>query len=385
MRLDESSIRGATVAQIEAALERRGGAGRRVLALMEQDERAGVRQLAVRERARFRERQKERRRARTMRDLEQRYRAEGAQRLAGVDEVGRGCLAGPVVAAAVVLPDEVEGLDELDDSKVLEPECRERLRERIVDVALDWSVAAVDARRIDEINILEASMEAMRLCLAELEPAPDLVLVDGNRPPTSGLREITLVGGDARSVSIAAASVVAKVHRDGMMVDYDRQFPGYAFASNKGYAAPDHREALQTLGPCDLHRRSFSPLAQRDQLTLELEEPSTGRQGEELAATYLESEGYRILARRYRVAGGELDLIAQRGTVIAFVEVKTSHKPSHGEERVDRRKQRRLQRAAAQYMERHAPQKVDFRFDVIAVNLSPESVHHIEDAFEASS
>lgn len=392
MRLDSEGIRGATVAEIQVALTRRGGAGRRLLALLEQDERSGVRRLAVRERVRWRGRQAERRRARRMRDLEDRFRAEGALRLAGVDEVGRGCLAGPVVAAAVILPEDPEGLDELDDSKVLDAETRARLREGIIDVALDWSVAAVDAQEIDRINILEASMQAMRLALAAIQPPPDRVLVDGNRAPTSGLLETTLIDGDARSLSIAAASVVAKQHRDAMMVAFDAQFPGYGFASNKGYASAQHHEGLRRLGPCLLHRRSFQPLVQRDQLKLDLEvaEEGTGALGEAAAANYLLGAGYQILARGYRGAGGEIDLVVCRGTCFVFVEVKTSRRRRRPEERVNAAKQRRIERAAAHYIEHfvagdEARVGAEFRFDVVAVDLSRATPHieHIEDAFDA--
>jgi ribonuclease HII len=392
MRLDAEGIRRATVAQIQAAVTERGGAGRRLLALLEQDERSGVRRLAVRERVRWRGRQSERRRARRMRDLEHRFRAEGARRLAGVDEVGRGCLAGPVVAAAVVLPEDATGLDELDDSKVLDVDTRQRLRERIVEVAVDWSVAAVDAAEIDHINILEASMQAMRLALAALQPPPDRVLVDGNRAPTRGLPETTLINGDARSLSIAAASVVAKQHRDGLMTNFDAQYPGYGFASHKGYASAEHRESLSRLGPCVLHRRSFEPLAQRDQLSLDLEAapPGIGERGECAAADYLRDHGYEILASGYRGVGGEIDLVARCGTTVVFVEIKTSHRPRRRpEERVDVGKQRRLGRAAAHYIERNSVMisrlgQADFRFDVIAVELSAGApdIEHIEDAFE---
>jgi ribonuclease HII len=386
MRLDETSIRSATVAEIEAALARRGGAGRRVLALLEQDPRAGVRRIAVRERGRFRARQAERRRARSMRDLEERFRAEGARRVAGVDEVGRGCLAGPVVACAVVLPEDAPGLEELDDSKVLDRETRERLRERIVDIALDWSVAAVDAPRIDEINILEASMEAMRLCLADLDPPPDRVLVDGNRPPASGLPETTLVDGDARSLSIAAASVVAKVHRDALMREEAQRHPGYGFERHKGYASAEHRAALERLGPCPLHRRSFSPLAPRDQLTLDFEAtPGTGASGEALAEAHLAAAGYEVLDRGYRGAGAEIDLVVRRGDTVVFVEVKSSRRPAQAAARVDAAKRRHLARAARHYIESRATGRgLQYRFDVIEVVLQPRRIEHIEDAFEAT-
>ncbi|MDA0337806.1 MAG: ribonuclease HII, partial [bacterium] len=304
--LTEEGIRAASIDEIRRALEARAGVGRDLLTLLEQDERAGVRRLAVRQRSRWRSRQAERRRAQHMRNLEDRYRAQGVVHLAGVDEVGRGCLAGPVVAAAVVLPPNAPGLAELDDSKVLDAPTRTRLGEQIVAIALDWSVAQVDAEVIDHINILEASMQAMRLALAKLQPPPDHVLVDGNRVPGSGLQETALIGGDARSLSIAAASVVAQVHRDAMMVDFDARFPGYGFASHKGYASAEHRQALERLGPCILHRRSFRPLREFDSLHSSRRgpEPGTGELGEDAADEYLRRKGYEILVRGYRAAGG---------------------------------------------------------------------------------
>jgi len=387
MRLDAEGIVKATVAEIQSALQQRGGAGRRTLALLEQDERAGVRRLAVRERVRFRTRQADRRRIRGMRDLEERFRAEGAQRLAGVDEVGRGCLAGPVVAAAVILPEEPGGLEALDDSKVLDADTRQVLRERIFQVALGWSVAAVDAGEIDRINILEASMQAMRLAVNGLHPPPDRVLVDGNRAPVSGIAETTLIGGDARSLSIAAASVVAKQHRDELMIGYDATFPGYEFAANKGYASPVHRHALDQLGPSALHRRSFAPLATGERFTLPLRQRSdTGARGETAAADYLRAEGYRIVTKRYLAAGGEIDLVVWRDDCFVFVEVKTSMRPSRRpEERISLSQQGRIGRAAAHYIQCCvAGGDNEYRFDVIVVDLStPKAkIEHLQDAFE---
>jgi ribonuclease HII len=388
IRLTEEGIRSATVAEIQLALERRDGIGRRLLKLLEQDERSSVRTLAVRERARWRSRQAERRRWRNMRDLEDRFRAEGAVRLAGVDEVGRGCLAGPVIAAAVILPPDPQGLEDLDDSKVLDADTRVRLREQIVGMAVDWAVASVDAQVIDQVNILEASMEAMRLALAALRPPPDHVLVDGNRAPGSGLRETTLIGGDGRSLSIAAASVVAKVHRDALMVTFDAQFPGYGFASHKGYASAEHRGALQRLGPCVLHRRSFRPVAQQDAPVADTDAgvPGTGPLGEAAAAEYLQQAGYEILVRGFHAPRGEIDLVARCGSCLVFVEVKTSGaRLRQPEERVTAIKKRRLAHAARYYIERCVrQQEAEFRFDVVAVNLSQGTplIEHIEDAFE---
>lgn len=375
------------MAQIEEALAA-SGAGRRVIALLERDHRSGVRRLALRERRRYRARMAEGRRRRRLRDLEERCWQEGRLRVAGVDEVGRGCLAGPVVAAAVVLPPDAATAGELfdlDDSKVLDPETRARLRDGILDMALAWAVAAVAAEEIDRINILEASMKAMRMAISRLDPAPEQILVDGARTPGSGLPETAVVDGDARSLTIAAASVVAKEHRDRLMRDFDRQFPRYGFASNKGYASPDHREALARHGPCRLHRRTFSPLGRREQLLLDLG-PDTGRDGETVAADHLRRKGYRILHRRYRAAGGEIDLIAADGGCCVFVEVKsTDREADRPEDRVRRHKRRRLIRCARQFVESSPPAGVtEYRFDVVAVDLSARRprVEHIEDAFD---
>ena len=387
MRLDADSIPRATVAQIETALAA-AGAGRRVIALLERDHRAGVRRLALRERRRYRARMAEGRRRRRLRDMEERCWQEGRLRVAGVDEVGRGCLAGPVVAAAVVLPPEAAragALFDLDDSKVLDAATRARLGAEILDLAAAWTVAPVDAEEIDRINILEASMKAMRMAISGLDPAPDQVLVDGARTPGSGLPETAVVDGDARSLSIAAASVVAKEHRDGLMRAFHREFPQYGFDSNKGYASAAHREALSRHGPCRLHRRTFSPLARREQLLLDLG-PDTGRDGEALAADHLQGKGYRILHRRYRAAGGEIDLIAEDRGCCVFVEVKSTDRPAdRPEDRVRRGKRRRLIRCARQFVEREAPAgAAEYRFDVVAVDLSARRprVEHIEDAFD---
>jgi ribonuclease HII len=180
--------------------------------------------------------------------------------VAGADEVGRGPLAGPVVAAAVIFPPEVREADlaGLDDSKRLSPEAREALVPRIRALALAWAVAEVDVEEIDRLNIAQASFEAVRRAVAALRPAPEHVLVDGlPNPRLVPLPQTALVGGDGLSLSVAAASVLAKVHRDRCMVAWDAVYPGYGFAEHKGYPTPEHRRALGRLGPCPLHRRSF--------------------------------------------------------------------------------------------------------------------------------
>jgi ribonuclease HII len=191
----------------------------------------------------------------------------GVLRIAGVDEAGRGPLAGPVVAAAVILPRSwIENgvpykLRGLNDSKQVLPEDRERFHTFLTThPEVQFGVSVVSVERIDTINILRASLEAMNEALSQLTPGPDHTLVDGPYKSTLKHPQTPLIDGDARSYSIAAASVIAKVTRDRIMVQYDRQFPGYGFAEHKGYMTPRHMAALGELGPCILHRRSFSPV-----------------------------------------------------------------------------------------------------------------------------
>jgi ribonuclease HII len=196
---------------------------------------------------------------------EQALRYYGFQRIAGVDEVGRGALFGPVVAAAVILP---ECLDELaraglKDSKQLVREQREELDHKIRAIALAVSVAEVDAATIDRVNIYQASRMAMLEAVLGLAIVPDHLLIDAMRLDHP-CRQTKLIYGDALSLSIAAASVVAKVHRDALMRELDGIHPGYGLASHKGYGTPEHRRALMEIGPCPLHRRSFAPVREVD-------------------------------------------------------------------------------------------------------------------------
>lgn len=199
--------------------------------------------------------------------LERELRARGFRAVAGVDEVGRGALFGPVVAAAVVLsPDRpVRGLN---DSKLLSPERRETLAQRIRERAESWAIAAVDAATIDCINIYEASRRAMRLAVGRLDPAPDFLLVDAMSIDLP-LPQRALIKGDARCHAIAAASIVAKVHRDACMRVWDEVFPQYGLASHKGYGTPEHCKALEERGPTPLHRLSFEPVRSWSRFPLE--------------------------------------------------------------------------------------------------------------------
>lgn len=185
--------------------------------------------------------------------------------VAGVDEAGRGPLAGPVVAAAVIL-DGDNPVDGLMDSKVLPEKRREELAVQITAQALAWSVAWADAAEIDRINILQATFLAMRRALLGLRLLPGLVEVDGNRLPDlifegRQLNGSAIVGGDAKIPAISAASIIAKVHRDHMMRHFDTLYPDYGFRQHKGYGTAAHRDSLSRLGPCPQHRRSFRPVS----------------------------------------------------------------------------------------------------------------------------
>ena len=196
----------------------------------------------------------ERERLEAMRAYERQYGERG--RLCGIDEAGRGPLAGPVVAGAVILPGDCEILY-LNDSKKLTEKRRELLYDEIMEKAVAVGVGVVGPERIDGINILQATYEAMRMAVANLSVSPDLLLNDAVTIPRVEIPQVPIVKGDAKSVSIAAASVIAKVTRDRMMAEYDKIFPGYGFASNKGYGSAAHIAALKENGPCAIHRRSF--------------------------------------------------------------------------------------------------------------------------------
>ena len=186
---------------------------------------------------------------------EERYGAQGLV-IAGIDEVGRGPLAGPVLACAAILPRDSLIL-ELNDSKKLSEKKRERLFDVLQKEAVAFAFGASSPKRIDEINILQATYEAMREAISGLSVRPDILFNDAVTIPDVELPQIPIIGGDGKSVSIAAASILAKVTRDRMMAAYDEIYPGYGFARNKGYGTAEHIAALKRLGPCPIHRRSF--------------------------------------------------------------------------------------------------------------------------------
>ena len=189
--------------------------------------------------------------------------AKGYQHIVGVDEVGRGPYAGPVVAAAVYLPPNIENeIPGLNDSKKLTAKRREILAELLHNhPKVEISIQELSHEIVDEINILQATYRAMRLAVKSLMPKADYILVDGNPVPDLPLPNLNIVKGDSKSASIAAASIVAKVYRDKLMAEADLKYPGYDFSKNMGYGTKSHRDGLDKIGPCPIHRKSFKPIA----------------------------------------------------------------------------------------------------------------------------
>src|SRR5881409_1005290 len=227
-----------------------------ILRSLQRDPRAGARRLYKVLAKRYEEQKKERNRLDAMLHFERLLWKAGIQHIAGVDEVGMGPLAGPVVAAAVIFPPGVE-IDGIDDSKALDEETRKRLQREIHARASAVAIGVVEVEEIDRINIYRAGIRAMQLALENLPLTPQHVLVDSRTIPGLSQPQNSFDKGDGINFSIASASIVAKVYRDRLMTELDRTYPGYGFASHKGYATPEHQRAIRDLGPCPIHRRSF--------------------------------------------------------------------------------------------------------------------------------
>lgn len=218
------------------------------------DSRQGVAQLVKRAVKKIEDYNKEIERTFKLTEFERKY--SDYNFICGIDEVGRGPLAGPVVAGAVILPKDCDILY-INDSKKLSAKKREELYEIVMEEAVSVKTAVVSPKIIDDINILQATYEAMRQAISELSPQPDLLLNDAVNIPGVDIKQVSIIKGDAKSISIGAASIIAKVTRDAMMVEYDKLYPEYDFASNKGYGSAKHIEAIKKYGPCPIHRKSF--------------------------------------------------------------------------------------------------------------------------------
>ncbi len=225
-----------------------------MLEQLKRDERAGIKKLVLREQKKLEAKKAELARVEEMKRYEREY--EEYSYICGIDEVGRGPLAGPVVAAAVILPKDCT-IVYINDSKKLSAKKREQLYDEIMEKAVAVGVGMASHERIDEINILQATYEAMREAISHLTVQPDLLLNDAVTIPKIEIRQVPIIKGDAKSISIAAASIIAKVTRDRMMEEFDDIYPEYDFASNKGYGSQKHIDALKKYGLTDIHRKSF--------------------------------------------------------------------------------------------------------------------------------
>ena len=319
----------------------------------------------------------------------EKYYAEksGCRYIAGVDEAGRGPLAGPVCAAAVIFPPDVV-IEGINDSKKLTEKQREKLFDEIKEKALAYSIAWGSLEEIEELNILQAAMLAMKRAIEGLSVQPDFVLVDGNKRPDTDIPCLTIIKGDAHSQSIAAASILAKVSRDRLMVELSAQYPEYEFDKHKGYGTKLHREKLLTYGPCAIHRPSFmkkifSPPTKKKPTR----QKAAGNQGEEQAVEYLQNRGYTLVERNYTSPYGEIDIIVQDAEYLVFVEVKARQwdaiaRPADS---VNKGKRKKLLQTAEYYMQEH-PTALTPRMDVIEVVFNPTDkddshITHIECAF----
>ena len=308
----------------------------------------------------------------------------GYDLVAGIDEVGRGPLAGPVVAAAVILPKECK-IEGVNDSKKLSAKKREELYDIILEKAVSYGIGVVSNERIDEINILQATYEAMREALSQLQPKAEYILADAVTIPMVSTPQRGIIKGDAKSMSIGAASIVAKVYRDRMMEAYEEVYPGYGFASNKGYGAAEHIEGIKKQGITPIHRKTFVKnfLPQDGDTTTD-----KGHRGEALAAKQMEKMGYEILERNFHALKAEIDIIAKKDNVIVFTEVKYRKNEEMGTpaEAVNHWKQQHIIRAAKVYIAQKCLMEMgyDFRFDVAEVLASEGKTYfrYTEDAFQ---
>ena len=350
----------------------------------EEDSRKGVQTALASFRKKYEKYQLELERLEEILTYERGLWVAGYDLVAGIDEVGRGPLAGPVVAAAVILPKECK-IEGVNDSKKLSAKKREELYDIILEKAVSYGIGIVSNERIDEINILQATYEAMREALSQLKPKADYILADAVTIPMVSTPQRGIVKGDAKSMSIGAASIVAKVYRDRMMEAYDEVYPGYGFASNKGYGAAEHLEGIRKQGITPIHRKTFVKnfLPQDGETTSD-----KGHRGEALAAKQMEKMGYEILKRNYYALKGEIDIIAKKDNYIVFTEVKYRQNEEMGTpaEAVDYKKQQNIIRAAKVYMAENCllEEGYDFRFDVAEV-LTQDGKNYFrytEDAFQ---
>ena len=322
--------------------------------------------------------------------LETELHRQGFTYAAGLDEVGRGCLAGPAAAGAVILPQNPsqEALALVRDSKQLSTAQREEAYEAITRSALSYAVGWTSPAEIDQIGIAAGVRRAMRRALAKLNPPATYLLIDAFPLPSSGLPQKSIIRGDSKSLSIASASIVAKVERDRYMASLAKRYQSYGFEAHKGYGTRRHLDSIAELGPCHAHRMSFAPM-KRELHRIKPQSPGAiGRWAESFAASALEERGMRIVARNFRTRFGEVDLIVADGQTLCFVEVRARKSSAFGaaSETVTTPKSRRIIAASQEFLQQDGAGWRDWRIDVAAVELDrwsrPYSVEFIESAVE---
>jgi len=313
--------------------------------------------------------------------------SKGIDKVAGVDEAGRGPLAGPVVAAAVIL-DKNDLPSGIDDSKKLRPAVREELYETITSRCVSFGVGTVWQEEIDNTDILKSTHKAMRSAIGSMASTPDHILVDGRGLPDKIYPQTAIISGDSLSVSIGAASIIAKVTRDRIMIEISKIYPEYGFEIHKGYGTEKHIKSITDLGPSPVHRKSFRRVKEM-KVKLDLSNhKKVGEHGELLAALELIKNGYAIIERNYWAENreSEIDIIASMDNALVFVEVKTKLHQNFGEpeEWISEKKREQLIIAAEAYIQEKEPDVEEYRFDAMAVNIEPDvpKVRHIINAFQ---
>ena len=323
-------------------------------------------------------------------DFENELRKQGFRHIAGLDEVGRGSLAGPAAAGAVILPQNPHPdlFDVVRDSKRLSAAQREKAYSVIARFAVSYAVGWSPPAEIDRVGIAPSVRRAMRRALARLSPRPDHLLIDAVVLKSENLPQKSIIRGDSKSLSIAAASIMAKVERDRFMESLAEKRPEYGFDSHKGYGTERHLKAIAERGPCRAHRMSFSPVKREARRVEAVPSHLLGRWAESFTATELEAEGAKILDRNFRTRLGEVDLIAQHGETIRFIEVRARKSANFGApaESVTYAKSRRVIAASQAFLQRTGMDDRHWRIDVASVELDewsrPVTVEFIENAVE---
>ena len=301
----------------------------------------------------------------------------------GVDEAGRGPLAGPVVAAAVILKkDALKKISDVNDSKKFSEKKRRELYERVKVSLEDFGLGIVDSKEIDRMNILNATMFAMKKAILNLKKKPGIILIDGNKVPDLNLKMRCFVKGDQKSAAIAAASIVAKVQRDRIMEGLDEKYSGYFLKKNKGYGTKQHYESILKYGLTDIHRKSFLRNLKEKKLKIQ---NISGYIGEKICYAWLIKNKFYVICKNYRSSYGEIDLVAKKDEFIYFIEVKLrkeecGYSPC---EAVDLKKQKKIIKTAYCFNLNH-PNGLQPKFVVMEVfrnKFGEFYVNYIDDAF----